>query len=366
MKTAAVMILLVACMAFGDSNVHVWGDNAYGQCDVPDEQFYGVYSGVYANHVIAMDGDGGLIAWGDNSHGQCNIPSSTGVLGASASKEFSVFITNGAVETCGTGYNPGGESQYPSPFVKVSAGGFHILGLRGNGDVEAWGGNAVGQCDLPIGYTYKEISAGRSHTLAVTVNGYLRGCGYDQFGQASPPTGKYIAVAAGFTHSVAIAEDSTIVAWGNNNYGQVSDAPSSIFKFVAIAAGDNHCIGLRANGMVVAWGRDNEGQCTIPAGLTGVISIAAGRDFSVALTEVVSSIEGACVEEAGVGFGVTSPFGSTAYNSAPEGSYVTVFDMTGRKVGKTQNNVWDSGSAPAGVYVFVLNNGVSSAMAVKL
>ena len=54
---------------------------------------------------------------------------------------------------------------------------------------------------------------------------------------------------------------------------------------VAIAAGLNHSLALKADGTVVAWGFNPDGQSTIPAGLTGVISIAAGGNFSLALTD---------------------------------------------------------------------------------
>ena len=40
---------------------------------------------------------------------------------------------------------------------------------------------------------------------------------------------------------------------------------------------------LTQGGTVVAWGKNDDGQTTVPAGLSGVVAIAAGRDHTVAL-----------------------------------------------------------------------------------
>lgn len=46
----------------------------------------------------------------------------------------------------------------------------------------------------------------------------------DWFGEASPPAGLsgVTAIAAGGLHSLALKSDGTVVAWGLDNYGQVS------------------------------------------------------------------------------------------------------------------------------------------------
>ena len=52
----------------------------------------------------------------------------------------------------------------------------------------------------------------------------------------------------------------------------------------AIAAGDRHSVAVNINGTVTCWGSNSNGQCSVPSGLTDVVSVAAGDDFSVALT----------------------------------------------------------------------------------
>jgi hypothetical protein len=44
-----------------------------------------------------------------------------------------------------------------------------------------------------------------------------------------------------------------IVAWGYDNYGQVSNAPEGD-DFVAVGAGAYHGLALRSDGTIVGWG----------------------------------------------------------------------------------------------------------------
>src|SRR5204863_5624930 len=83
--------------------------------------------------------------------------------------------------------------------------------------------------------------------------------------------------------------DGTVVAWGNNNSGQTK-VPSDLTNAVAIAAGAYHSLALRDNGTVTAWGDnlDSEGvfagQSIPPAGLSQVVAISAGDFHSVAVS----------------------------------------------------------------------------------
>jgi hypothetical protein len=52
---------------------------------------------------------------------------------------------------------------------------------------------------------------------------------------------------------------------------------------LAIAAGERQSLALKGDGTVVAWGDNYYGQCNLPRGLSGVVSIAASRELSLAL-----------------------------------------------------------------------------------
>ena len=69
----------------------------------------------------------------------------------------------------------------------------------------------------------------------------------------------------------------------------------------------SHSLALRRDGSVVAWGCGSEdaGQCSVPAGLTSVTAIAAGRDHSLALvgTSLPTSAD-QCKQDGWEGFAV--------------------------------------------------------------
>jgi hypothetical protein len=116
-----------------------------------------------------------------------------------------------------------------------------------------------------------------------------------------------VAIAAGGGHSLALASDGRVWAWGDNEWGQVGNggtadvsSPVQIIALdtvTAIAGGEMHSLALKADGTVWAWGIDKDGQLgdglTGPGahsarpvqagGLDGVTAIAAGWDHSLAL-----------------------------------------------------------------------------------
>ncbi len=85
------------------------------------------------------------------------------------------------------------------------------------------------------------------------------------------------AVTAGFGHSLALASDGTLAAWGRNSEGQLgvgttnpeftpvavdAGSGSALFgkKVVAVAAGVHHTLALCSDGTVAAWGGNTYGQ----------------------------------------------------------------------------------------------------------
>ena len=112
-----------------------------------------------------------------------------------------------------------------------------------------------------------------------------------------------VAIAAG-GHSLALASDGTVWAWGVNGNGQLGDGTThdrltpvpvqNLSGVVAIAAGMNHSLALKEDGTVWAWGYNAHGQLGIGTtdaplipvqvhGLSGVVAIAAGSLHSLAL-----------------------------------------------------------------------------------
>ena len=94
-----------------------------------------------------------------------------------------------------------------------------------------------------------------------------------------------VRVSGGVAYALALKSDGTVTAWGKNTYGQCN-VPAGLTGVVAVAAGSaggSHSLALKNDGTVTAWGLDNYNQCDVPAGLTGVVAIAAGEFHSLAL-----------------------------------------------------------------------------------
>jgi len=72
------------------------------------------------------------------------------------------------------------------------------------------------------------------------------------------------------------------MAWGLNSDGQ-GTVPAGLSGVVEIAAGEAHSLALRADGAVVAWGDNTYGQCSTGPAWGGVIAIAAGGAHSLEL-----------------------------------------------------------------------------------
>ncbi len=88
-------------------------------------------------------------------------------------------------------------------------------------------------------------------------------------------------VAGGWTHSVGLRSDGTVVATGNNEYGQCD--VSDWTDIVSIVADSFHTVGLRSNGTVVAAGEHNAfGQYDV-GDWTDIVAIDAGSFHAVGL-----------------------------------------------------------------------------------
>ena len=94
-------------------------------------------------------------------------------------------------------------------------------------------------------------------------------------------------IAAGEGHSVGLRPDGTVVAIGNNNYGQCNTGNWT--DICAVAAGANHTVGLKTNGRVVAVGNNAMGQCKVHE-WRNIKAIAAGKYVTVGLKEDGSAV----------------------------------------------------------------------------
>lgn len=216
-------------------------------------------------HGIAICADSTVLTWGWNLSGQ---------LGKG-------YYTLAGDCQCFTYAAP---VDYLDSVVAVAAGNYHTVVLRANGTVRNWGLGASGQ----MGYGFYPGGVCTCATLPVQ------------------PTGLPVItrIAAGSDHTLGLASDSTVWAWGDNSSGQLGDGigfatplPAHVVgltQVVAIGAGERHSLAVKSDGTVWAWGQNDEGQLgdtthtdrNVPVqvyGLSDVVAVAGGWKHSVAL-----------------------------------------------------------------------------------
>jgi len=249
-----VALVFLGGSASAQSQIVAWGDNSFGQCNVPvlpsGLSYVQVSAGMY--HTVARRSDGTLVAWGYNFYGQCDV------------------------KALGSGLT----------YVDVSAGGFHTLARLSDGSVVAWGDNTYGQCDvpaLPMGLTCVGVAAGGRHNVVRLSDGSVIAWGDNFSGQCNVPSTLMgltcVEMAAGYGHSVVRLSDGSLVAWGSNLFGQCNlPALTGGLSYVEVAAGAWHTLARLSDGSVVARGLNEDGQCFVPALPSGLTytALAAG------------------------------------------------------------------------------------------
>ncbi|WP_028183214.1 RCC1 domain-containing protein [Salinispora arenicola] len=87
-----------------------------------------------------------------------------------------------------------------------------------------------------------------------------------------PPGTTVTAIAAGDEHSLALTSTGTVLAWGRNRFGQLGDETNTSRStpvtvslppnttVTAIAAGHTHSLAITSAGTALAWGRNFSGQ----------------------------------------------------------------------------------------------------------
>jgi alpha-tubulin suppressor-like RCC1 family protein len=73
-----------------------------------------------------------------------------------------------------------------------------------------------------------------------------------------------VSVAAGNEHSLALKRDGSVVAWGDNTFGQ-TNVPSGLTEVIRISAAAHSSSVLTRNGKIVAWGKTSMANLTFRA-----------------------------------------------------------------------------------------------------
>jgi alpha-tubulin suppressor-like RCC1 family protein len=273
--------------------------------------------------ALALLEGGTVMAWGRDSFGQ---------LGNGTTEEFS----NVPVGVCATGETAPCATQL-SGVTSIAAGAEFSLALKG-GAVMAWGNNGFGQLgngtttdsDVPLevqglNEEATAVAAGGYHALALLKSGKVMAWGRGaagQLGNGATTTSdvpvevqglseEATAVAAGAEYSLALLKSGKVMAWGENEDGQLgngattdSDVPAEVKglseEVTAISAAALHSVALLKTGKVMAWGHNGAGELGQGPG-TGPETCGSGLGMTPCSTKPleVSGLSGVSAISAG-------------------------------------------------------------------
>lgn len=233
-----------------DGTLWAWGWNYFGEIGdgtmitrTTPVQVIGMTNVVTATagngHSLAVKSDGTVWAWGRNDYGQVGD-------GTYTQRATPVQVKG----LNGVGYLTG--------VTSVSAGDLSSVALKTDGTLWAWGDNYYGQLggdpylkrttpvqvQGPGGVGYltdvQGVDSGDKHVVAVKGDGTVWAWGDNVYGQLGDNTttqrktpvqtvglSGVRSVSAGYGHSLSVKGDGTVWSWGYNNSGQLGDGTTT-------------------------------------------------------------------------------------------------------------------------------------------
>lgn len=267
--------------------VAAWGDNYYGQLGsggdyplaprwVPTSQgalvgktVVGVAAGAF--HALALCADGTLAAWGWGNRGQMGN-------GTLVSSYLPVPV---AMDSLLAG----------KTITRFGTGAYHCMVLCTDGTLATWGNNGWGELGI-------NSRVNQAVAVAPVTNGVLNGK-------------TIVSVAGDGTGTMAFCSDGTLATWGDNVNGNLGNGTTATYSAVPVLVNRTGVLAgktiaradvrmaLCTDGTLVAWGDNSYGQLgnnstthsSVPvlvntsalgAGET-VVSTVRGRDFRFAM-----------------------------------------------------------------------------------
>ncbi len=203
---------------------------------------------------LALTSAGSLMAWGASPFGE---------IGDGTYEQ-----RNTPVRPCAEGVAECPDGPYLEDVTQISAGRLASLALLSDGTVAAWGGNLYGDLATDTERNPYPLPVCTKLESPCQPENYLR---------------EVVEVAAGADYGLALLKNGTVVAWGENVYGTLGDGTTSgpetcgsgseaspcsrvpvhvsgLSDVKAIAAGAFHALALLDNGSVMAWGENEFGE----------------------------------------------------------------------------------------------------------
>ena len=251
-----------------DGTVSAFGDNGYGQANVPGGLNDVVQVEVGGKTSYALKSDGTVVAWGRNDFGEVSGASNlTNVIQIDANASGSSII---ALKSDGSVVVWGNSSEciqcipnnLPSNIVKVSIGSRTALALDSDGYIHSWGTDANGGWEgIPseVQGNCVDVVAGKYHGVALTNSGdiYQWRTTNHTWGNPVPQQEDLSApvqsVFAGQYFSGVLLEDNSVVVWTKSENPSVTWSGADLEDIAMVETGWHQSIVLKTDGSVRLW-----------------------------------------------------------------------------------------------------------------
>lgn len=216
-----------------DGTVVAEGKNEDGRCDVSDwTDIVDIAAGHW--HTVGVKSDGTVVAVGSNSDdGECEVSEWTDVVKVAAGTRRTIGIkADGTLYAAGDFRISDGSNFYnfednilsQTDVVDVAIGDYHILCLKSDGTVISIGPGRDGENVVWDWSGISQISATRySHSISAGLdeNGklFVTSADLGYYKNADPKIDEWTDIkqfAFGYEHMIALKNDGTVVAAGNN------------------------------------------------------------------------------------------------------------------------------------------------------
>lgn len=253
-----------------------------------------ISAGIFYSAAVTQKGQ--VSFSGVNFSGQSDIENWEHILSISVMGNIVIGLKEDGTVVTATinNYRLGTETW--NDVIQVSAGEQYIIGLKEDGTLLALGHNGDRQTNIDDWKNIVSIDTGWRHTVGLDSAGYVHITGFGDKRQEEAINSKreddnmIIAVAAGggepgvygeAGHTVALRQDHTVVAVGDNNSGQCNVEEWE--DIISISAGANHTVGLRQGGTVVTTQDKNSDSYKEISSWNDIVAISAGYHFTLGL-----------------------------------------------------------------------------------
>ena len=245
-----------------DGNVYVWGhpdiSKTISMEQIPENMGKVTMVSAGYDHAIALNDNNEVFCWGNDRLKQCAVPTND-------------IAAHGNV-------------------VQVLAGYQISVALMEDGYVFYWGNTALNDVMISseVQGTIAKVALTSDALIGLTFDGSVVYLGGQKTAYAAVPESLQsgvVDIAATGSTCAGLLENGEVVVWGNITKSE-GTVPAVDGKIVSLAGGRYHYVGLTDAGSVVAWGDNAFGQIKLPSSVSeGITQIFSGFYQNYALDE---------------------------------------------------------------------------------